>query len=144
MAKHILTNPQISLRGVTLTTLIESAELSVGVGNASVTAFGSGWEESIPTGLKHWGCRLNFFMDYGSSQSYAVTQALLTEADTTDNPLIIRPTTSTRSATNPDFSGDVLPDGDWNVLGGSVGEAHKFSITLKGAGTLTFITTATA
>lgn len=144
MAKHVLLNPVITLRGVTLSSEVESAELAVGVGNVAVTAFGDTYEQYIPTQLKHWSCRLNFLMDYDSSQSYAITQALLGEAHSTDNPLTVRPVNATQSATNPTFSGNVVPDGDWNVIGGGVGEAHKFSITLKGAGDLSFLTSATA
>ena len=142
MAIHVLSSPIITLSSRDLTDHIESAEVSVGIGNAAFTAFTNTWEQNLPNGIKRWSVRLNFFQDYATSYVYDVLEEIL--AGSTAVPFTARPTTSTQSATNPTFSGNVILDGDFNLMGGAVGEAHKTSVTLKGSDTLNFLTSSTS
>jgi hypothetical protein len=87
---------------------------------------------------------LNLYHDYAADKTYSLIYGLVNATNTTGQLIQVRPTTSTESATNPTFAGYVVLDGDAPLIGGSVGEAHKASVTLKGAGTLNFYTSATA
>jgi len=144
MAKHALTAATIyaGATSVDLSDFVESVEFMVGVGNVSVTAMQDGWEDFIPNRLKRWSCRLNLYQSYDTSETYQVLQAAL--STNTVFPVFVKATTATVAATNPAFSGNVVFDGDLPVISGSVGDAHKLSVTLKGAGTLSFITSASA
>lgn len=139
MAKHVLNSALVTLSSVVLSSRAQSVELVVGQSNANVTAMGDGWEDYVPSGVKHWSAKINFYQDYASSNVYAIVKASL--VGTTAVPLVVRPTTGDRSATNPDFSGNVVFDGDVPMMGGSAGEAHMIAVALKGAGTLSFVTT---
>lgn len=144
MAKHALVGATIYLgnSSIDVSDHVESIEFSVGQAAVNVTAFGSGWEENTPSNLKRWSVRLNMLQDFDSSETYSVLQAALTTGAAF--PIFCKATTAAVSATNPGFTGSVAYDGDFNILGAGVGEANKASVTLKGAGTLTFQTSATA
>lgn len=144
MSKHVLKDATVYVgnSSVDLSDHVESVEFSLGQGNVAVTAMQDDYEQYLPTKIKRWSVRLGFYQDYDSSNVYAVLKAALT----TDAsfPMFIKPTTADVSATNPGFTGNVVFDGDFNILGGTVGDAQKTSVTLKGAGDLSYITSATA
>ena len=142
MAKHVFRSPIITLSSVDLTDHVESAELVVGVGNVDVTAITDSWEQSVPNQLKRFSVRLGLYQDYAAASVYATVYAVL--AGSTAVAFTLRPTTSTQSATNPTFSGTVVLDGDWSLAGGTHHEAHKTAVSLKGAGDMSFYTSATA
>lgn len=141
MAKHVLNSAVITLSSRDLSDYVESVELLTGQGNVSVTAMQDAWEDYLPTGLKRWSVKLNLYQDYGSSAVYVVLNEIIN--GTTAVPVTLKPTTAIQGATNPTFSGNAVLDGDVSVLGGAVADAHKASVTLKGAGTLNFYTSST-
>jgi len=142
MAIHVLRSPIVTLSSVDITDHVESVEFTLGGATVPVTAFGATYEAHLGTGIKRWGCRVNLFQDYEASKTYALVYAVL--ASSTGEYLTVRPTTSTQSTTNPTFTGSVFVDGDFAVIGGAVGEANKTSVTFKGAGNLSALTSATA
>uniref|UniRef100_A0A6M3LP40 Tail protein n=1 Tax=viral metagenome TaxID=1070528 RepID=A0A6M3LP40_9ZZZZ len=144
MSKHVLHNASVTLSSVDISDYVESVELNAGVGTAGITAMQDGWEDVIPNGVKRWSLRLNLFQDYAAGTVYTIMYNLIHATNTSIHTLAVRPTTSTQSATNPTFTGYVALDGDVPLLGGAVGDAHKFSVSLKGAGTLSFMTSTTS
>jgi len=142
MSKHVLNAAIVTLSSRDLSDHVESVELMTGIGNVPITAMQDAWEDYLPSGVKRWSVRLNLYQDYDSSSVYAVLSEVLT--GTTAVPITLRPTTSTQSATNPTFSGNGVLDGDFALLAGTVGDGHKTSVTLKGAGTLSFLTSTTS
>lgn len=144
MSVHVLNNATVYLgnSSIDLSDHVESVELMTGVGNVSVTAMQDGWEDHIPSGVKRWSVRLSLYQDYDSSETYSVLSAALSTGVVL--PLFVKATTASVSATNPGFSGSVVLDGDFAQIAGTVGDGNKTSVTLKGAGTLSFITTSTA
>ena len=144
MAVHVLNAATIYIgnSSVDISDHVESVEVQTGIGNVAVTAMTNTWEQNLINKIKRWSVRLNCFQDYDASEIYSALSASLT-TDTTF-PIFVKATTAAVSATNPAFTGSVVYDGDFNVIGGAVGEAHKVSVSLKGAGTLSFLTSASA
>lgn len=138
MAKHALNAAVIYVGNASqdLSDHVESVELVVGQGNANVTAMGDGWEDYLPSGIKHWSVKITFLQDYSSSEPYDI----LYDAMSTGVVFLVgvKPTTATCSATNPLFNGSVVFDGDVAQVAGGVGDANKVSVTLKGCGTLSY------
>jgi len=144
MSKHALNaaTVYIGATSVDLSDFVESIEFTVGVGSAAFTAMQDGWEDHLPNQVKRWSVRLNMYQSYDTSETYQVLQAAL--STNTTFPMFAKATTEAVSATNPGFTGSVIFDGDFAQISGAVGDAHKLSVSLKGAGTLSFITSATA
>jgi hypothetical protein len=125
----------------------ESVELMTGTAPVKVTAFGDGWDNYKPSKINHWSVKLNLFQDYTSDTTGDVFQEL--QSFLTGNAAIqltVFPTTGTQgiNAGNPGFQGNVVIDGDFAQLAAQVGQANKVSITLRGAGALTFLTSSTS
>ena len=146
MGKHALNaaTVYIGATSVDLSDFVESIEFTVGVGSAAFTAMQDGWEDHLPNQVKRWSVRLSMYQSYDSSETYQVLQTALSSSTSTVFPMFAKATTEACSATNPGFTGNVVFDGDFAQIAGAVGDAHKFSVSLKGAGTLSFITSATA
>ncbi len=117
-------------------------------GMVDVTGLCSSYEEFLVPNLRHWGVRLNYFVNFDASSSgSSLTAGIITVLNTVYNstlssgvPIVIRASTGARSASNPEWSGLVGLDGDFQQHAGSVAEAEKGSVTLKGTGALSFLT----
>lgn len=152
MPKHIFDQPVITLNSYDIGTYVDSAEVLIGRRpTVEVTGLADSYEQHLTPNLRRWSVRLNYFQAYDATSSGGsiggIYNALKTVYDSTSNngvSFVLRPSSSTRSATNPDWSGNVGIDGDFALAAGAVAEANKGSISLKGLGTLSFITTATA
>jgi len=144
MSIHVLKAAMVYLgnTSIDLSDHLESVEFTLGAPTVPITAMGATYEAHLQTGIKHWGARLNFFQDYDTSSVYAVTYNALTTS--TQFPISVKGTTAAVSATNPMFRGNCFYDGDLGLISGGVGEAHKVSISLRGTGAISVITTATA
>ena len=126
---------------------VESVELMTGTSPVKVTAFGDGWDNFKPSKINHWSLKLSLFQDYTTDTTGDVFTELQTFlAGNAAIQVTVFPTTGLKgvNAGNPGFQGNVVIDGDFAQLAAKVGEANKTSITLRGAGTLTFLTSSTS
>ncbi len=149
MSKRIFEQAPVTLNGFDISCDIEGGELMLGRRESvPVTGLCSTYEENLMPNIRRWGCKLNYFINYDASSSGASivagsVTALKTVFDSTSSTgvtLTIRATTGVRGPTNPEWTGLVGIDGDFGVLAGSVGQASKSSINLKGMGVLSYLT----
>lgn len=150
MPKRIFEQAQITLNGYDPACDVESAELMVGRRPAvDVTGVCNEWDQMLSPNIRRWSVRLNYFNNFdasstGSSIVAGIATILNSVLDSTSSSgvaFILRATTGDRSATNPEWSGQVGIDGDFLAVGGTMAEAEKGSVVLKGLGDLTRVTT---
>lgn len=152
MPKHIFDQPVITLNTYDISTWVDSAEFLIGKRpTVDVTGLGDTYDQNLSPNLRRWSVRLNYFQGYDATSSggniggiYNVLKSVYDSTANSGVAFVLRPSSSTRSATNPDWSGNVGIDSDFSIAAGAVAEANRGSITLKGLGTLSFITSATA
>lgn len=148
MPKRIFEQTPVTLNSFDVACDIEKLELMTGrVPVVPVTGLCDTYEQNLSPNIRRWGVRIDYFINYDtsstSSSSGGIIVALKSVFDSTASsgvPLVIRASTGIRSASNPEWSGYVAIDGDYAQHAGSVAEAEKGSVTLKGMGTLSFLT----
>ena len=130
MAEFVLTNPFISIGGVTMSDHFTSVALPVEAETQEATAFGDDWRTRLG-GLKDWSASLDFNQDFDNNQLDSMLWPLVG----TNVALVIRPDMATRGANNPEWTGNAILM-SYPPLGNSVGELATGSITLEGNGPL--------
>lgn len=152
MPKGLFQQAPVTLNGYDISCDVEGGNLMVGKREAvTLTGLCTSYEEFASPNLRRWGVRLNLFTNFdasssGSSIVAGSMVALKSVFDSTASSgvsLTIRNTTEVRSATNPEWTGLVGIDGDFDVWAGTVGEASKTSVALKGLGTMSWLTSST-
>lgn len=133
MAISVLTGAVVTINGVDLSDHITSATLKYNAEALETTAFGSTSKTRI-AGLLDWSLEIDYNQDYASGKIDATIFPLVGAASTT---VSIKATSSATSATNPLFSGSAIIDGDYQPIGGQVGELHAGSVTFVANGALT-------
>jgi hypothetical protein len=145
MAKTAIGDVYVELgtASVNISDRVESVKVSLGRGAVDVTAIGDGWNDYVTGGVGRWAVTLGLYQDYMSSDStggvsiYSLAKQI--RAATTGTPILIRPTSSTGGKLNPQLSGNVCLDGDFDFMTAAVNAANKFTVTLKGMGIPTFL-----
>ena len=93
---------------------------------------GSSGFKSREAGLKDWSVEVEFYQDYASSKVDATLFPLVGAAAFA---IHVKPENAEISATNPDFTGNViLPE--YTPVSGAVGELSTVTVTFEGAGAL--------
>lgn len=134
MAKFVLTNPEITINSVDLSSHIGSVTVSESYAEVATTAFGDTAVTRI-AGLGDHSVSLDFHEDFASSQVFATVADLVGSTTT----VTVKPVNATTSATNPSFSMTVLVT-EWPLLNGSVGELASASVTWPVSGSITTAT----
>jgi hypothetical protein len=149
MPKGIFEQSPVTLNGYDVSCDIESLEVMLGRREpVNMTGLCSIWEENLTPNIRRWGVRLNYFVNFDASSSGAsiitgistVLQVVFNSTQSSGVPLLIRASTGARGPTNPEWSGLIGIDGDFTVHGGTVAEGKKGSISLKGMGVLSILT----
>lgn len=149
MPKGLFQQAPITLNGYDISCDVEGGNLMIGRREAvSLTGLCTTYEEFATPNLRRWGVKLNIFINFdasssGSSIVAGSIVALKSVFDSTASSgvtLTIRNTTGARSATNPEWTGLVGIDGDFDVWAGTVAEASKTTVNLKGLGTMSWVT----
>ena len=130
MAKYAATDHTITLNGSAFSTALQSVELMVEAAELETTAFGGTFRERI-AGLKTGSITLNFFQDFAASQVDATLWPLLGSNAT----VVVKPTSSTASATNPAFTAVCLVT-QYTPFSSSVGDIATVSVTWPTTGTV--------
>lgn len=147
MAKRLFEQPSITLNGSDVGADVLSAELMTSRrAPVDVTGLSNTYDEFLVPNLRGWGVRLNYFNNITSSDATpvgitTVLRQVYQSTNTTGVAFVLRMTTNARSASNNEWSGQVQIDGSFNPTAGGVAEADKGSVTLKGLGTLSWLTT---
>ncbi len=149
VGRHVLDSAQVQLTSNLhdISNRVEQVELMTGTSPVKITAFGDGWDNYKPSKINHWSLKLSLFQDYTTDTTGDVFTELQTMLqNTTTIQVTVFPTTGLRgvNAGNPGFQGNVVLDGDFGQLAGAVGQANKLTVTFRGAGALTFLTSSTS
>lgn len=130
MAKFVATDYSITLNGTDLSSSLQSVNLTVQADEVETTTFGGGWKTMVG-GLKSGSLQLNFFQDFGAGAVDATLWPLINTIGT----VVIKPTASTVSATNPSYTVPVLIS-QYQPFNSSVGDAATLSVTFPTSGTV--------
>lgn len=131
MASIVLINPTISVNSVDLSNHVQKVTIEVKVDEQDSTAFGSSWHERVG-GLMDWSIKLDFKQDFDAASVDATLWPLLGQTV----PVAVKPTSAAVSATNPQYSGNVVVS-QYLPVDGGVGDLLKMSVSWNGSGPLT-------
>lgn len=135
MAEIVLNDANISIGGADVSDHFMSATLSVNADLKEVKKFQSGWISRLG-GLKDWSVTLNYNQDYDDNQIDEQLWGWLG----TSQALLIRPDDAARSASNPEYMGNIVLE-SYSPLTGEVGELVEGSAVFQGNGTLSRLVT---
>jgi hypothetical protein len=131
MAKFAATDYKITINGTNFSTNLNSVELSLEADALETTAFGSEWRSQIG-GLKQGSLTLSFMQDFGASSVDATLFPLFNTLAT----VVITPTSSTVSSTNPSYTATCLVN-SYSPFASSTGDIATLSVTWPTSGTVT-------
>jgi hypothetical protein len=130
MAKFVATDYSITVGGTNFSTSLASAELTIESDDVETTSFGSEWRSRVG-GLKQASITLEFHQDFGAASVDATLFPLLNTLAT----VVIKPTSSTVSATNPSYTAVCLVN-QYQPFASSVGDLATLSVTWPVSGTV--------
>lgn len=132
MAKMVLLAAYVSLAGNDLSEHTRKAEITVEVEDKDVTTYASlGWKVVLG-GLKSGELGLEFLQDVAAGEIDSIMWPLLG----TVVPFVVRLDNAVASASNPEWSGNVLING-WNPIEGGVGDEASVSVGYPTSGAVT-------
>ena len=132
MAIFVATDFAVTINGSTaLANYLTQVELKTTANDITTTSFGSSWVTRV-AGLKEGTVTLNFNQDYGTGAVDATLWPLLGSTAT----IVIKPTSTAVSASNPSYTVPVLVT-DYTPVSGQIGDLATFSITLPTNGAVT-------
>ena len=133
MAKFVLTDVSCTIAGTDFSDHIASVTLDISSDEVETTAFGGSGFRTRVGGLKDGSITLSFHNDFATTGSGAVDSTLWGLFNTAAT-VVVKPTGSAVSASNPSFSGVFLVS-QVNPISGSVGDLATRDVTWPTAGT---------
>ena len=129
MAIFVATDFSVSINGSTaLASYLTQVELKTSANDITTTSFGSAWVTRV-AGLKEGSLTLTFNQDYAAATVDATLWPLLG----TQATVVIKPTSTAVSASNPSYTIPVLVT-DYTPVSGQIGDLATLSITLPTTG----------
>jgi len=130
MAVFVATDFKTTLNGTDISTWLTQTEMQFEVNDVETTTFGSTWRSRV-AGLKTGTVNLQFNQDFAAAKVDATIYPLLGTLGT----VVITPTSTAVSATNPSYTATVLI----NAYGvsGQIGDLSTVSVTWPISGTVT-------
>ena len=132
MARIVLTDAKITINSVNLSSYISSVTLSTSNDVVETTGFSSTAARTRVAGLQDNSVTIEFFQDFATS---LVEQTIYPLLGTTTS-VVVLPTSSAASATNPSYTFTALVS-EWQPLSGAVGELSTESVTWPISGAIT-------
>ena len=126
MAITVLTDAFVSVGGTDISDHVESVEINMESEDVDITAMGATARNHAP-GLRNDSMTFNVFQDFASSSIDSVFSPLV--GDAAGSAVIVRPTSSATSSTNPAYSATMVLLG-YMPLAGTVGEASQTSVSM--------------
>lgn len=130
MAVLVLTNASITVNAVDLSAKANSVTVNYEIDSVESTAFGSSGHTFV-AGLQNVSCEIEFMQDFAATMVEATIFPLVG----TQTTVIIKPTTSAVSATNPSYTLSNTFLSAHTPVAASVGEMAMTSLSFTG-GTL--------
>ena len=131
MPAFVLTDASVTINSVDLSDHVKSVNLDYTAAGEDDTVMGDDTKSSI-AGLLEWNLSVEFAQDHAASNVDATLFPLIGAAGFT---VIVRPTSASVSATNPNFTGTAILT-SYPPIGGSVGDFATTSAEFASAGTL--------
>jgi len=131
MAKFVATDYKVTINGTNFSTNLAQVELNVESNDVETTAFGTEWEAKVG-GLKKGSVTLQFLQDFGASSIDQTLWPLLNTIAT----VVVTPTSSAVSATNPSYTAQCLVN-KYQPFASSVGDLATLSVSWPTTGTVT-------
>lgn len=131
MPKFVATDYAITLNGTNLSDALQSVNLTIQSDEVETTTFGGGWKTMVG-GLRSGSLQLNFFQDFAAGSVDATLWPLINTIGT----VVIKPTGTAVSATNPSYTVPVLIS-QYQPFASTVGDAATLSVTFPTSGTVT-------
>ena len=132
MARIVLTNAYVTVNSVDVSDHVASVTLNSSIDVVETTAFGTTGARSRVGGLADNSITLEFHQDYASGSIEATVYPLLGTTTT----VVVKPSGSSTSATNPSYTATALVS-EWTPLNGAVGELATASVTWPVSGAIT-------
>ncbi len=132
MATFVFKNAYLQVNGVDLSDHVRSISLSYSADEVEDVNMGDSTKVRL-AGLKDWSLQVEFSQDFGSGKVDATLFDLVGAAPFAVH---VKPVNAAISATNPDFTGDVILT-EYPILDGSVGDLATTSVNFVAAGDLT-------
>ncbi|MGW2206755.1 hypothetical protein [Streptomyces sp. NPDC001774] len=130
MAKQVLRDVYIEINNVDLSSHVNSVEISMEKAEVDSSNFGNGTSESVH-GLKSDAITVNFHQDFAASSVDATLYPLYNNE--TSFPVLIRGTSASVSATNPEYTATCKLFA-YQPLNGSIGDLSETSVEFKPQG----------
>lgn len=131
MAKFVATDHKITINGTNFSDSLQSVDLTIQADEVDTTTFGGAWK-TVTGGLRSGSLTLNFYQDFAGASVDATLWPLLNTAAT----VVITPTSSTVSATNPSYTAVCLVS-QYQPFASTVGDLATLSVTWPTSGTVT-------
>jgi hypothetical protein len=131
MAIFVATDYNVTINGQNYSANLTQAELAIEADDVETTAFGSTFRTRVG-GLKSASVNFQFNQDFAASGLDSVFFPLLGTAAT----VVIKPTSTAVSATNPTYTFNALVT-QYTPISGSVGDLATFSVSWPVSGTVT-------
>lgn len=135
MARIVLTDAKVTINGVNLSDHIASITINETNDVVETTAFSSTAAKTRVAGLKDNSVTLEFHQDFAANNVEATINGASSLVGTV-TAIVVTPTSSSVSATNPSYSFNALVS-EWQSLSGSVGELSTASVTWPISGAIT-------
>lgn len=129
----VLTNAQVKVNGVDLSTYVSEVQFDMTINPVEVTALGSGGKQFL-AGLEESKVDLTFWQDYSASTVAQTLQAIRNGG--TAVALSIIPNGTVASATNPHYTMNAILT-DYPPVSGKVGDALVAKASFVVSGTIT-------
>lgn len=130
MARFVATDYSISINSVDFSDSIAAVTMDITSEESDVTAFGGSGYRSRIGGLKDASITVDFHQDFGAAAVDATLFPLLGSNAT----VVVKPTSSSVSATNPSYTGEFLVS-QYTPFASTVGDLATLSVSWNLAGT---------
>lgn len=131
MARIVLTDVEVTVNSVDLSDHIASVTIDQSFNEVTTTAFGDSGVTRI-AGLEDSSISLEFHQDFAASSVDATLNALVGQTTS----VVVKPTSSAVSATNPSYTMTCLVS-QWNPISGGAGDLSTVSVTWPVSGAIT-------
>lgn len=123
MAKFVATDYNVTINGANFSSSLAAVTLDITSEEQETTAFGSSYRSRVG-GLRDASLTLDFHQDFAAASVDATLFPLLG----TNATVVIKPTSGTVNATNPEYSGVFLVT-QYQPYASSVGDLATLSVT---------------
>ena len=136
MARLVLTDASVVINGVNLSEYVTSIGLSTSEDVVDTTGMAAGGARTRVSGLADNSLTLEFNQDFAALGPEVSINALGSSLVGTNTTVVIKPTASAVSVTNPSYSFSAVC-AEWMPLSGAVGELSTVSVTWPISGVIT-------